>query len=114
MARPENTTLERVQYWQGQTLRSEDFTNLQRVEAQRRSQLTNPGADITDVAQDNSSSLMSYRCSVGARVSGKYAARFGQRLTRTGQGEQQQPVQFLLSWRGFTRTVRHADDAKAR
>jgi hypothetical protein len=36
MVTPENTTLERVQYWQGQKLRSKDFTNLQRVEAQRR------------------------------------------------------------------------------
>jgi hypothetical protein len=36
MATPENTKLERVQYWQGQRLRSRDFTHLQRVEAQRR------------------------------------------------------------------------------
>ena len=36
MARPENTKLERVRYWQGQMLRSRDFSNLQRVEAQRR------------------------------------------------------------------------------
>jgi hypothetical protein len=36
MARMENRKLERVQYWQGQMLRSQDFLNLQRVEAQRR------------------------------------------------------------------------------
>jgi hypothetical protein len=36
MPKPENRKLERVQYWQGQTLRAQDFLNLQRVEAQRR------------------------------------------------------------------------------
>ncbi len=36
MARPERRKLERVQYWQGQMLRAQDFLNLQGVEAQRR------------------------------------------------------------------------------
>lgn len=36
MAQPERKRLERVQYWQGQTLRAQDFLNLQGVEAQRR------------------------------------------------------------------------------
>src|SRR5215467_3714450 len=36
MNKPENRQLERVQYWQGQTLRSSDFQDIQRIEAQRR------------------------------------------------------------------------------
>jgi hypothetical protein len=36
MAKPERRKLERVQYWQGQMLRAQDFLNLQGVEAQRR------------------------------------------------------------------------------
>lgn len=36
MAQPERKKLERVQYWQGQMLRTQDFLNLQGVEAQRR------------------------------------------------------------------------------
>lgn len=36
MSRPERRKLERVQYWQGQMLRAQDFLNLQGVEAQRR------------------------------------------------------------------------------
>ncbi|HYB76588.1 MAG TPA: hypothetical protein VEE85_00175 [Candidatus Bathyarchaeia archaeon] len=36
MSRPERRTLERVQYWQGQMLRAQDFLTLQGVEAQRR------------------------------------------------------------------------------
>jgi hypothetical protein len=36
MVKPERRKLERVQYWQGQMLRAQDFLNLQGVEAQRR------------------------------------------------------------------------------
>ncbi len=36
MPTPEKRKLERVQYWQGQTLRAQDLRNLQGVEAQRR------------------------------------------------------------------------------
>ncbi|HXM09963.1 MAG TPA: hypothetical protein VN946_08470 [Terriglobales bacterium] len=36
MTKPEKRKLQRVQYWQGQMLRAQDFLNLQGVEAQRR------------------------------------------------------------------------------
>jgi hypothetical protein len=36
MNKPENRQLGRVQYWDGQMLRSSDFLDLQRIEAQRR------------------------------------------------------------------------------
>jgi hypothetical protein len=36
MMRPEKRRLERVRYWQGQRLRSSDFLDIERVEAQRR------------------------------------------------------------------------------
>jgi hypothetical protein len=36
MRKPENRELGRVQYWEGQMLRSSDFLDIQRIEAQRR------------------------------------------------------------------------------
>lgn len=36
MSKPEQRNLERVRYWQGQMLRSRDFLDIERVEAQRR------------------------------------------------------------------------------
>jgi hypothetical protein len=36
MNKPENRKLGRVQYWEGQMLRSSDFLDIQRIEAQRR------------------------------------------------------------------------------